>query len=394
MADRRRIAAAVALIAALAAVLSTPGPVSAGGDVSPMDTGQVWQTAASGALHTCGVRLDHSLWCWGYNDEGQLGLGDLVTRRTPTQVGSDADWLTVATGYFHTCGIRVDHTLWCWGYNEYSQLGLGDESGRLVLTPTQVGSATEWAGVSPGNWHTCAVKTDHTLWCWGANGSGELGIGWDGGEHPPTRVGSDADWADVEAGSFYTCGLKLDASLWCWGGNPHGELGMGDTWNGYRTPTRVASPSTWTAVRVSTDWWPLNHTCGLRSDGTMWCWGWNRQGQVGSGDRVQRLSPSQVGPAKDWRKLTVGADFACGIRAGQSLWCWGGNRDRQLGLGGTHSHSVPKQTGKAIHWASVQGGLYHACGVGTGHALWCWGNNAYGQLGLGDLQYAGRPTRV
>ena len=281
---RRRIAVSVAVVAVSAALLTAPEPVIAAGDVAPQHTGRVWQTVAAGAFHTCGVRLDHTLWCWGYNAQGQLGLGDTTFRFTPTRVGSATDWASVSTGYFHSCGVKVDHTLWCWGYNEYRQLGLGVDSPRLVSTPTQVGSAADWLEVSAGNWHTCAVKTDQTLWCWGANTAGELGIGWQDGEFPPTQVGSDTDWSDVEAGSFYTCGVQLDASLWCWGDNAQGELGMGSTGDGYRTPSRVLSGTSWTAVSVSTDWFPHNHTCGVRTDGTLWCWGWNRQGQLGLGD--------------------------------------------------------------------------------------------------------------
>ena len=185
-----------------------------------------WSTISAGGLYTCGIRPDHTLWCWGHNGVGQLGLGDTkrratpsqvgvaptgsvsppasttpapsrpttacgagdrtaagssdwVTtgkRKTPTRVGADTDWTSVAAGYTHTCGIRTDHTLWCWGGGSFAgQLGLGDLTDRS--SPTQVGTRTDWATVRAGDSHTCATRTDHTLWCWGYNAGGQLGLG-------------------------------------------------------------------------------------------------------------------------------------------------------------------------------------------------------------------------
>jgi alpha-tubulin suppressor-like RCC1 family protein len=188
--------------------------------------------------HFCAIKTDHTLWCWGDNWDGQLGLGDDVWRITPTQVGTDANWADVAaSGWKRTCATRTDHTVWCWGANGHRQLGVGDHEQHLV--PAQVGTDSDWTGVSAGGHQTCGTRADHTLWCWGSGAYGALGLGGEMRKAPrPTQVGTATDWAGVSAGNFHTCGIGTHHSVWCWGNNASGELGLGDTTDRY-TPNRV-----------------------------------------------------------------------------------------------------------------------------------------------------------
>jgi alpha-tubulin suppressor-like RCC1 family protein len=294
-----------------------------------------WARVSAGGSHTCGVRTDRSLWCWGYNGEGQLGLGDRTVRLVPTRVGADADWARVWGGYEHTCGVRTDRSLWCWGYNGYGQLGLADIARRLA--PTRVGTDNDWAArVSAGWGHTCGVRTDRSLWCWGYNGEGALGLGDFTERHVPTRVGADADWGPIRTGNEHTCGVRTDRSLWCWGSNEEGELGLGD--RTIRTvPTRVGSDADWARV-----WGGNEHTCGARTNRSLWCWAEGSHGQLGLDDRDGRLVPTQVGTDNDWAaRVSAGWGHTCGVRTDRSLWCWGWNADGQLGLGDTTDRLVP-----------------------------------------------------
>ena len=120
--------------------------------------------SVSGGVHTIAIKTDGTLWSWGYNGWGQLGLGDTTQRTTPTQVGTETTWASVSGGDYYTIAIKTDGTLWSWGYNSYGQLGLGDTSQRS--TTTQVGTETTWASVSGAGSHTIAIKTDGTLWSW------------------------------------------------------------------------------------------------------------------------------------------------------------------------------------------------------------------------------------
>jgi hypothetical protein len=190
----------------------------------------------AGGHHTCAIKTNGSLWCWGYNYYGQLGIGTWLDKKVPTQV-SGTNWVTVSAGVAHTCGVKTDGTLWCCGYNEYGQLGIGTWLDKNA--PTQVGTGTNWVSVSAGKDHTCGVKTDGTLWCWGRNNYGQLGDGTTGNKNVPVQV-SGTNWVSVSAGDGHTCGIKTDGTLWCWGDNLVGQLGDGTNTN-KNTPVYIMS---------------------------------------------------------------------------------------------------------------------------------------------------------
>ena len=183
-----------------------------------------WASVSAGETRACGIRRDRSLWCWPTHGP----RADLV----PARVGAEADWASVSVGSGHTCAVRTTHTLWCWGGNEVGQLGDGTTRSRPA--PVRVGTDANWAGVSVGADRTCAVRTTHTLWCWGDRSSG--GLFWltgRAGRRTPGRVGTGADWASVavavaadhETGPGPSCAVRRDHTLWCWGWNGYGQLG-------------------------------------------------------------------------------------------------------------------------------------------------------------------------
>ena len=152
-------------------------------------------------------------------------------------MGTDADWAKIGTGAEHTCGVRRDGSLWCWGSDETMQLGL--EEIESVNVPTRVGTAFDWAKTFLGGWYTCGARTDRSLWCWGENEHGSLGLGDTEYHQFPTQVGVGLDWANLSGnGDGHTCGLRTDRSLWCWGTNWAGQLGLGDQEHRL-VPTRV-----------------------------------------------------------------------------------------------------------------------------------------------------------
>jgi alpha-tubulin suppressor-like RCC1 family protein len=169
------------------------------------------------------IKTDGGLWAWGWNGTGQLGIGtsgsDSV-QYTPVRVGSDNNWASIVTGSNHTVGVRTDSSLWAWGNNSLGALGLGDTENRNV--PVRVGSANDWVFVAAGQYHqTLAIKTDGSLWACGPNGYGQLGVGTTTAE--PSRVlvqvGTDKNWAMASGGSESTFAMKSDGTLWRWGLN-------------------------------------------------------------------------------------------------------------------------------------------------------------------------------
>ncbi len=328
----------------------------------------------------------------GYNAFGQLGLGDIVNRSSPVQIGSLTNWDKIAFNEHHAMhAIKTDGTLWAWGSGEYGQLGLGDLLSKS--SPVQVGSLTDWDKITGGQDHAAAIKTDGTLWTWGRNRYGELGIGgevaFDKKISSPVQVGSLTNWSGVYGGEYYTVAMKTDGTLWSWGNNSVGQLGLGTNNNSISSPVQVGSLTNWT--KVSTGYF---HTVSVRTDGTLWTWGANAFGTLGLGDTVYRSSPVQVGSLTNWSKVICGNFNTIGIKTDGTLWTWGLNWDGELGLGDQVVRSSPVQVGALTDWDKAASGSSSTAAIKTDGTLWTWGNNDLGTLGLGDTTDRNSPVQV
>jgi len=344
----------------------------------------------------------NGLYSWGYNDDGQLGLGDIVHRSSPVQVGSLNDWTQISAGgsvgissYFHSLAVKADGTLWSWGYNGSGQLGLDDITSRS--SPVQVGSLTDWTQVSGGDSHSLAVKTDGTLWAWGNNGSGRLGDGTTVSKSSPVQIGSLTNWAQVSAGYDHSLAVKTDGTLWAWGDNSSITSGSGELGDG--TVTNRSSP---VQIGVLTNWARVSagfiFSLAVKTDGTLWAWGGNGSGQLGDGTRTHRSSPVQVGSLTDWSEISasdgVTAPFSLAVKTDGTLWAWGSNGSGQLGDGTTTNRSSPVQVGSLTNWAQVSAGFDHSLAVKTDGTLWAWGSGSGGLLGDGTRTYKSSPVQV
>jgi alpha-tubulin suppressor-like RCC1 family protein len=277
------------------------------------------------------VKRDGTLWAWGDNTSGQLGIGNTTGQTVPVEVGSG--YASVAAGFDFAAAVKTDGTLWVWGGNVLGQLGTGDTVSHA--TPVQVARLGNGVtAVAAGDRHTLAVKADGTLWAWGSNGSGQLGTGGTSLQPQTTpvqvvQVGNGL--ASVAAGSFHTVAVKADGTLWTWGTGFAGQLGTGDTVD-HPTPVQVGSGFSSAAAGSV-------HTLAVKADGTLWAWGDNGSGQLGTGDKTQRAVPVQVGSG--FTSVSTAEEHTAALKADGSIWTWGNNLEGQLGLGFAGRSMVP-----------------------------------------------------
>jgi alpha-tubulin suppressor-like RCC1 family protein len=258
-----------------------------------------WNLIGTGNYHSLATKTDGTLWAWGFNAFGMLGLNITAYRSSPTQVGTGTNWLSIGCIGYHSLATKTDGTLWSWGINDSGQLGQNNTIYRS--SPTQVGTLTNWSVISGGFRTTFVTKTDGTLWAWGRNGSGELGLNTVTFVSSPVQV-AGTNWLKVKHSpspppGAHTLAIKTNGTLWLWGDNTYGHLGLNDLVS-RSSPTQVGTGTNWSDIAGG-----LGFSAATKTDGTLWTWGTNGAGQLALGDTARRSSPTQVGTGTNWSKV-------------------------------------------------------------------------------------------
>jgi alpha-tubulin suppressor-like RCC1 family protein len=391
-----------------------------------------WQSVSAGAADSLALKTDGSLWAWGDNQFGQVGNGTLTSQNAPVRIGTDTNWqvtsagsssvaakadgtlwiwgspannhglspvslalgkpVSYAQGYDHAIVVRSDGTLWAWGNNQYGQLGDGTTNSQKA--PEQIGTATNWKSVWAGNSISFAIKTDGTLWAWGSNMNLQLGLGLNSSAPPvlsPTQVGTAMNWQSVSVGYSGTLAVRSDGTLWAWGTNSNGQLGLGPTSPPYQVPNPVQAGTASNWKTVSTN---AVSSFGVKTDGTLWAWGGDQSGVLGDGATVTQDAPEQIGSASNWQSVSAGEGFTVALKTDGTLWAWGDNLNGQLGDGTTTSRNVPEQIGTSTYWRVALAGATHTVAQQGDNTLWAWGADEYGQLGDGATAQQSVPERI
>lgn len=299
--------------------------------VSTIDM-EAWADISHARMHTIALKPDGTVWAWGNNFAGQLGDGTSTDSNVPVQVGGDADWTVISAGNLHSVGLKADGTLWGWGNNAATELM--NSVTEHYTSPVQISNDTDWAKVFAGYFKTYGIKTDGTLWGRGRNLLGSVGVGNTGSVEVFTQVGTDTDWATVScARQNHTLALKTNGTLWAWGDNQAGKLGIGSSVN-QSSPVQVGT-SQWKAIAAGNF-----HSLGIKADGTLWQWG--TYGMINGSLLIPNSNvPMQVGTDNDWKSIAAGYCSSYAIKEDNSVWAWGYNGGGWLGDGTTVSVANP-----------------------------------------------------
>lgn len=377
------------------------------GAVSVNAEDYTWKSVTAGDATTWGIRSDGSLWSWGWNEKGQGGNGVSLRTATPTLSDGNRVWKKAVGGKAYGFFLAEDGSLWAAGTAESGVQGTNDGVDHKVLT--RIGTDNDWADMACSRfwgYSAFAIKTNGTLWAWGENYAGQLGIGNTQAQTLPVQVGTDTDWKQVAAGVSSVLALKADGSLWGWGLNMYGEL------FGYEgrqsSPVRLGSETDWEKVLVIEF-----RAYAVKKDGTLWAWGDNSRNLLGFNTPTEEESTSEGNPvevvtepritkptqvtAVEGEVLAVsGCENTLSVATGtdgiiEKVWMFGSNADGALGDGkglGNGNKDIPFATvpvnpslKSSLKFTTMSSGQSYTMMLTDDGDIWGWGCNRGGQLG-------------
>jgi alpha-tubulin suppressor-like RCC1 family protein len=384
---------------------------------------------AMGNNHTCVLLNNNDVRCWGRNDFGQLGLGNLInigddeaiTSMPPIKFPTGFTVKKITAGLQHTCALSVTNKVICWGRNDFGQLGYGDTTnrgGNPETTPDKLDfiALSSVKTIISGNFafHTCAILVSEAVKCWGLNDAGQLGLGNKNTigdtagelENTPAINLGNLSVKEIALGTRHTCALLADGTLSCWGKNDLGQLGYGNTNNfgddlGETPNTKAVDIDDAAQIALGN-----SHTCVVTTSKKVHCWGLNSSGQLGYGnennigDDETFATAGFVSLGANAKQLSLGALHSCVLLENNSIKCWGANNVGQLGYGnpdGIGDDELPIDVGTVeVNTDITQGkiiqifsGATHNCVLFESGNIKCWGNNFAGQLGYGNTNNIG-----
>jgi Regulator of chromosome condensation (RCC1) repeat len=363
---------------------------------------------AAGFFDTCVVLSDGSVRCWGDNYYGELGIGTVTQTgidgsATPVAVtGLPTKAVSITAGSEHNCAVLSDGSVWCWGDNSSGQLGNTTVTGS-VPTPVKAALSGSASAIAAGEEHVCAL-VGGAVWCWGGEDFGQLGNGMVLGQMSPNwtatpaKVSGLGTVSTIACGAGHTCAISGGVAS-CWGDDNYGQLGNNAVGNnpqglaGWPVPQAVDFSGTAVAITGGNE-----HTCMLDNGGNVYCWGENDLGQVGDNvnDDANVLFPTYVSNNISAPiAIAAGGDHSCAINIGGSVVCWGYPLNGQLGDAAATVQYLPEPVvGLNSPAVALALGGEHTCAIVKNGSVWCWGDNNGGQLGNGTVTSGATPVQV
>lgn len=356
------------------------------------------QAVAVGDRHSCAIKLDGSVWCWGDNAQGQLAAPPEMTPSSsePLPIDGFAGTAQVIAARNHTCVVGADSIPVCWGDNAANKVTPLDAAPAIVIPVA--GNAWDAAMIGPlgvGGTHTCVGVADLPPLCWGSNAAGQLGSPE---PIPPLPVSvNGVEPTAIALGESHSCMSNVSGQLFCWGSNASGQLGIDPA----LAPTSAIPQLLGTLDPITQVVSGQHHVC-IRNSAEVLCWGHNDQGQLGIGNQLNTFTPTPVTfppPAGNVASLVAAADQTCAVMATGDLYCWGGNQNGELLLepdktGQDGFTTTPQAIDLEFAVAQLATGVTHTCALTGQGQVMCWGRNSQGQIGDGTMANALQPTPV
>jgi len=360
----------------------------------------VYSGVFAGSRHTCANDVGGVSYCWGFNDDGQLGIGEeaggagpVFSAPKPLASTGALTFGAISAGRHHSCAITLSNIGYCWGASPDGRTGTTSQTNA----PAQVPAPSVFSSTSAGRTHTCGLTLMGVVDCWGSNQGGQLG------DSARTTTRKTVDIWDpaiaIAAGGLHSCAVTLYGDAYCWGFNRYGQAG--NSMVEEIAPVGLVSGGlAFMAITAGE-----NHTCALSTTGSAYCWGDNTFGQLGDGSTVPSADPIPVESGLTFVSLSAGYAHTCGITSSDVAYCWGRNLFGELGDGTTQNRSAPVAVGGGLSFTMITAGggdagispaipPAHTCGLTTGKVIYCWGDNQFGALGDGTLTNRRLPAKV
>jgi alpha-tubulin suppressor-like RCC1 family protein len=383
-----------------ATITATSGGVSGNSTVTTLAS-LTFVDVRAGVHYSCGRVAGGAAICWGANDMYQLGNGSTTDVYGPSAVSGGHLFATLSVQYSGGCGLETSGSAWCWGgVGEPTTSGgaLGGGNANAPVPVALVGGLS-FATVSEGDATGCGLDAGGVAYCWGWNRYGQLGNGTSADSPTPVAVSGGLTYSAISVGaSDHTCALTTAGAAYCWGLNGSGQLG-GSSTDVCTTPLGASIPCSLRPIAVSgglvfttisAGW---SNTCGITTGGAAYCWGSNAYGRLGNGTTTDAATPVPVSGGLSFSAISA-TQSTCGLTTSGAAYCWGFNKWGQLGNGTTNNSSIPVPVSGGLTFAGLSSGGQHSCGLTTANVTYCWGFNSRGQLGDGTQTDRWVPVKV